>query len=255
MKKPKIGMQKVVCIISVIFMLIINFISYILLFTGQDDGSLIPFSEYILPPIHGIILILTIYLCFKYNYMIQFWIMQIESLICVLAEFQTLGIFLFYSSNFILTMNRYDDKNVKYYFIIPFPFHLAALILNIVNDWARGCVYLFSSVFVLTCFLWFYESIKVKFSCFMPTTVTKKSLLADVKAGSKIYLSDYGLTERQVNFIYDFINNDMNYRDLSEKYFISLSTVKREFTEVYKIFNVTKMEELHILLLQYVVYK
>lgn len=55
--------------------------------------------------------------------------------------------------------------------------------------------------------------------------------------------------------MFDYINNGLNYKDLSDKYYVSLSTVKKEFTDIYKIFNVTKLEELHILLLQYVVDK
>ena len=73
--------------------------------------------------------------------------------------------------------------------------------------------------------------------------------------GTEIQLSSLGMTERQVNFIYDYIMENLNYKELSEKYHVSLSTVKREFTEVYKIIGVTKLEELHILLIQYKISK
>ena len=43
----------------------------------------------------------------------------------------------------------------------------------------------------------------------------------------------------------------MSYKEISEKYYVSISTVKKIFAEVFKIFNVSNIEELRILLLQY----
>ena len=58
-----------------------------------------------------------------------------------------------------------------------------------------------------------------------------------------------------MDFILDNLHENCSYKDLSEKYFVSLSTVKKDFSELFKIFGVTKLEELHLLLLQYKVTK
>jgi len=51
--------------------------------------------------------------------------------------------------------------------------------------------------------------------------------------------------------ILDNIQNNLSYKQLSEKYFVSVSTVKKDFSEVFQVFEVTKLEELHLLLLRY----
>ena len=81
------------------------------------------------------------------------------------------------------------------------------------------------------------------------------STIGEKIPGTKLKLSDYNLSERQISFTLDFINNNLSYNDLTEKYYVSLSTVKKEFAEVFKIFGVTKNDELKLLLLQYVVEK
>jgi len=85
--------------------------------------------------------------------------------------------------------------------------------------------------------------------------IMENSTIGSKIPGTELKLSDYDLTERQVNFIYDYINNNLTYNDLTEKYYVSLSTVKKEFADVFKIFGVTKNDELKLLLLQYVVEK
>ena len=235
MKKDKYIIEKIVLIFSVFFMALVNVLCYYFIFTGQSNNRLIPFSTYVLPTVHGLVFLGTIYICFRYNYLIQF--------------------FLFHVAEVIIILNRYEKKDYKIFLITSLSIHIICIVLTIFDSWTYGLVHLFSSLLMLICFLWFYEILKVKFACFTPTSLKNESVLSNIKQGSNIFLSDYGLTERQINFVFDYINNGLNYKDLSDKYYVSLSTVKKEFTDIYKIFNVTKLEELHILLLQYVVDK
>lgn len=236
-------------------MALINILAYYIIFTGQANNRLIPYSVIVIPAVHGLVFIGAVFLCFKYNYMVQYFLFQIESIVCILSSFGALGIFLFYVAEVILILNRFDKNDYKKYLIISLSIHLICIFITFFDSWTYGVVHLFSSLLMMVCFLWFYEILKVRFSCFTPTNVKKNSVLSNVKQGSNIFLSDYGLTERQINFVYDYINNDLSYKALSDKYFVSISTVKKEFTDVYKIFNVNKLEELHILLLQYIVDK
>ena len=41
------------------------------------------------------------------------------------------------------------------------------------------------------------------------------------------------------------------YKELSEKYYVSISTVKKIFADIFKVFEVNNIEELRLLLLQY----
>ena len=108
-----------------------------------------------------------------------------------------------------------------------------------------------SSVFFFVFGCWIYSLLKAQFSCFMPKNVTENKVLSNLKPGQVLNLSDYNLTERQQTFVFENIHNSLSYKQLSEKYYVSISTVKKEFAEVYKIFCVDKLEELRILLLQY----
>lgn len=255
MKKDNYIIEKIVLIFSVFFMALVNVLCYYFIFTGQSNNRLIPFSTYVLPTVHGLVFLGTIYICFRYNYLIQFFLFQIESIVCILSSFGALGIFLFHVAEVIIILNRYEKKDYKIFLITSLSIHIICIVLTIFDSWTYGLVHLFSSLLMMICFLWFYEILKVKFACFTPTSLKNESVLSNIKQGSNIFLSDYGLTERQINFVFDYINNGLNYKDLSDKYYVSLSTVKKEFTDIYKIFNVTKLEELHILLLQYVVDK
>ena len=88
-------------------------------------------------------------------------------------------------------------------------------------------------------------------SCLFPQNVRENNTIIGKPAGSTISLSEYGLNERQSNFVIENIHNKLSYKEISEKYFVSISTVKKIFAEVFKIFNVSNIEELRILLLQY----
>ena len=76
-------------------------------------------------------------------------------------------------------------------------------------------------------------------------------MLANVMQGDVVSLSTYGLTGRQISLVLDYIYNQTSYKELGEKYGLGLSTIKREFSIVFKIFGVSKIEDLKMLLLQY----
>ena len=96
---------------------------------------------------------------------------------------------------------------------------------------------------------------KAKLSCFIPNNVANNDVLNGKQPGSRIKLSDYSLTERQITFVLENVHNNLSYKDISDKYNVSVSLVKKVFSEVYKVFNVSKLEELRILLLQYQIEK
>ncbi len=93
--------------------------------------------------------------------------------------------------------------------------------------------------------------LKAKLSCLFPQNVGENNTIIGKPAGSTISLSDYNLNDRQCTFVIENIHNKLSYKEISEKYFVSISTVKKIFAEVFKIFNVSNIEELRILLLQY----
>lgn len=97
----------------------------------------------------------------------------------------------------------------------------------------------------------FYKIIRARFSVFASANEYINPVLKNLKPGQALYLKDYGLTERQQALVLDCLYNRLTYKQLSEKYNISVSLVKYEFSNIFKIFEVGKLEDLTILLLQY----
>ncbi|MCR5607276.1 MAG: hypothetical protein K6F69_10740 [Treponema sp.] len=69
--------------------------------------------------------------------------------------------------------------------------------------------------------------------------------------GGTLRLAESGLSERQTKLIFDFINYNSTYKELSDKYFISISTVKKDMAQVLKLFGVKNNDDLRHLLSQY----
>ena len=132
-----------------------------------------------------------------------------------------------------------------------FVVHIVTLLLTYPHGIKSMLVAMGYSCFCFTFYLWIYSILKVKLSCLIPHNVRENNTIIGKPAGSKISLSDYNLNERQRTFLMEHIHNKMSYKEISEKYFVSLSTVKKIFADIFKIFNVSNIEELRILLLQY----
>ena len=139
------------------------------------------------------------------------------------------------------------SKHMKRFFLI----HFAALLLSFTHGWIYTAIAIGYSVFGAVFYLWIYCILKSRLSCFLPTNVTQNQTIIKKALGSKISLSEYNLNARQVTFVMENLHNKLSYKEISDKYYVSISTVKKVFSEVYKIFNVSNIEELRILLLQY----
>ena len=175
----------------------------------------------------------------------------IESELTILTNYEELGIFFFYAAViYIVCADIMVDKSKKM-IIIMFAVHFITLLLTYTHGIKYMLVDLGYSMFCLAFYLWIYSILKAKLSCLIPKNVRENNTIIGKPAGSAISLSDYNLNERQRTFLMEHIHNKLSYKELSEKYYVSLSTVKKIFAEIFKIFNVSNIEELRILLLQY----
>lgn len=169
----------------------------------------------------------------------------------ILSSFEALGIIFFYGTVFLIQLKNYKAKNIRQIIWFLFIVHLMMLALTYQRGILKMFIHFLTSVFILSLFMWFIQILKNEFSCFKPIEVTSNPLLSEVAPDSKIHLADYGLSDRQINMLMDYMKTNASYRLLSEKYYISTSTVKKDFAEILKIFHVSRVEHLHILLIQY----
>ena len=251
----EIVMERVVSILTFAFVSFAVFFNFNLLLTGQESSSLIPYSEFVVIFVHCVISVGTFINIFKPNLRIQFIYFQIESILTILSSYEILGMFLFYSSISFLYLKYYPSTKLKKIAIICFVIHFICLLFLIAFSFYHFVFFLFASLFMMAIFLWFFEALKSKYSFYSPEILSVNSNINNLKPGSEIVLSTFGLTERQVNLVYDYITENLTFKELSERYCVSLSTVKLEFMECYKIFGVSKLEDFRILLMQFIVKK
>lgn len=249
MKKRWITTERVVAITASLFLSLSVIASFF--FLGEDPNCIIPRSDLVAPVIHGLCLILSIICIFKPTFKLEFSIMQIEAFLTINVGYQYMGVFLFYGSMFLFLCQQVPYRKTIYAIVNFLLIHLISIVMSYRHGLAITFLTLVCSVFYGAFFFWIYTILKQKFECFTPAHIEKHSLINGVRPGEPLVLSDYNLTERQKHFVIDNIKEKLAYKDISEKYNVSISTVKKEFTQIFDVFGVTKSEELHILLLQY----
>ena len=252
MKFNRINAERVVSIIGTIYMGL-ALLSAILL--NGDPKSIIPYSKIVIIVTHSVCALLSFISIFKTGVKLKITVLLIESCLLILTNYEILGIFFFYFAIILLLSNDFFTSKSFFHASILFDFHLVNILLMYTHGWPQTMVALATSVFAFFFFIWIYRILRKKLSCLIPPTVSNNGILQSIKPGSEISLKDYNLTDRQIDLVLDYLHNNLSYNELSEKYYISVSTVKKDFAEIFKIFNVTKLEELHILFLQYRIVK
>ena len=251
MDRNRINSGRVVAVVGFVFLLTATIISILL---DGDPNSIIEKiapTAIVIPIVHGICLILTIVCIIKPSPFIMVSILLLESELTILTNYEELGIFFFYAALIlILCKDILSNKDKKHLFGM-FGLHLLTLLLT----YTHGVVYMLVSIgysmFCFAFYLWIYSILKAKLSCLFPQNVRENNTVIGKPAGSVISLSDYNLNERQRTFLMEHIHDKTSYKELSEKHYVSLSTVKKEFADIFRVFNVSNIEELRILLLQY----
>lgn len=201
--------------------------------------------------VHAISVIGAILAVIKPSYTKIYSVLFFESFFDIITNNGYLGIFFFYDAIILYAIRKMPARINPAKFYLLFAAHLLSIGLSYTYGIPTMVIMFGSTIFFFTFFIWIYIELKAKLSCLIPTEVRENQLLGKIKPGSEVHLSDYGLTERQRTFILEYLNNDLSYKDLSEKFYVSISTVKREFSDIFQIFGVKNIENLHILLLQY----
>ena len=234
-----------------VFLLIATIMSILL--NGDPDSiieKIVP-TRIVIPVVHIICLCLSVVTIIKPNIYIMITVFLIESELTILTNYEELGIFFFYAALILTLCNDILSKKNKRPVFIMFFFHLLTIMLTFTHGIKYTLISIGYSVFCFTFYLWVYSNLKKKFSCLFPKNVRENNAIIGKPAGSVISLADYNLNERQSTYVLENIHNKLSYKEISEKYYVSLSTVKKIFAEVFKIFEVSNIEELRILLLQY----
>ncbi|MCR4735272.1 MAG: hypothetical protein K5829_09745 [Treponema sp.] len=218
-----------------------------------EAKTILPHPEIIVPIINTLSAVSAlIYFIFPQLKVLAYIIMLVQGISTVITGYETLGVFLFTALGILAFCNGDLRKKFKLktslfltiWFVSLFgilPFGLPRFILA------------FAESFL---FLTFYFCIYKKLAKLLAPISPVFETITDIKiklpeAGKKIYLSDLDLNERQQKFIFDNLKLKSNYHDLSEKYYVSTSTVKKEMVDAFNKIGVSNLEELRLLLMQY----
>lgn len=256
MKKEWINSERVVSIVAFFFLNIAFIVS---LYSDGDPDSvleLIPhnpelcLTQIILPIIHGIAVIWCFFQIFKPSLVGECGIMLIESLVTILTGTELLGIFLFYGAVCLYQIAQASNQKKSSFVYVFIVIHFLVILTTFSKGWKVFALSAGTSAFYLSFLLWIYHLLRVKFSCFLPKTVIASKLIKE-QPGSVLHLKDYNLTDRQIGIVIDYLHDKTSYKDLAEKYITSLSSIKKDFSIVFQKFNVSNIQEMSFLLMQY----
>ena len=252
MIRNRLSSERVVAVVGLVFLLIAAF-SSVFYFHGAPNSIIekIAATRIVIPVVHFLCVLLTLIYLIKPNSFLLISIFFIESELTILTNYEELGIFFFYAAVIYMLCSDLLVNKSKKCMIVLFVIHLITLCLTFGHGINYMLVDIGYSLFCFAFYMWIYTILKAKLSCLIPTNVRDNNTIIGKPAGSKISLSDYNLNERQRTFLMEHIHNKLSYKELSEKYFVSISTVKKIFADIFKIFNVSNIEELRLLLLQY----
>jgi len=251
MNRNRISSERVVAVVGLVFLIVAAIVSLML---NGAPGSIIEKvapTSIVIPTVHFICVGLALVFLITKNLYVMISIFAIESELTILTNYEELGIFFFYAALILILckdlIKEKPHKKIFWMFLV----HLITLVLTYPHGFVYTIIDISYSVFCFAFYMWIYYSLKSKLSCLFPKNVRDNEAIKGKPAGSVIKLSDYNLNDRQKTFLLEHLRNKLSYKDLSEKYFVSLSTVKKIFADTFKIFNVSNIEELRLLLLQY----
>lgn len=257
MKKKWLTAERVSSIVGFIFLMISFAGSLFMLGDKQSIFEFIPgipegiiITRYILPIVHLCCALTCLYIVFKPSLKIQVGLFLTESIITILTNYEQLGIFLFHAALILILINDDFSFRSKKKVIFLFIIHFLSIFGIVTHGWPRVFIALGTTCFYYAFFTWIFKILKTKFSCFLPNILISNSVIKE-KAGETLSLSSYGLSERQIKITIDYIQNKTSYKALSEKYITSLSSIKKDFSIIFKKFEVANLNELSFLLVQY----
>ena len=246
MKNIRTNPERVFLFFSTVFLLVAFLASLVLPLRYQ---TLIT-SQKVVTVTHAVAFSLSIITLIEPIILLEVIIILTESVLTVMTGYTQLGVFLFYAMLILMFVKEQFTSRPAAKIIPLVIIHLLSILACAKLGWVHVFLGLASSFFYMAFFYWIYDILRTKLSCFLPAETKSNSVIKE-KPGEPLHLTDYKLSERQMDFVLDNLHENCTYKDLSEKYFVSLSTVKKDFSELFKIFGVKKLEELHLLLLQY----
>lgn len=218
----------------------------------NDIPTIIPYHTTTIPIINGSSALLCLALFFiKENFYLQCVILFVQGICTTLTGYEVLGTFLYSAMFIILFCNKYFTTNTKKK-LIPLIICWIITLLSLIPFGIQRFIFeLIISAFFAGFYAYIYKKLEDYISVLTPVKYIEFEFLPE--KGSLLDLADYGLSERQIKLVKDYMDNRLSYKELSDKYYISVSTVKKDMATVFVKFGVKNINDLYILLSQYII--
>lgn len=229
---------------------ILSTASILSLFMPPTEGTILPFPQYTVPIFNFFCASLCLSLLFlKNKNLVEYLILSIQSFSTTVTGYETLGAFLFTALFLLLFSNGFFKSKFKQkVFVLMLAWVLVCLTVLAFGIY-RFILQIVTTVFFFSFFVFIYNKLSDQLSIFLPSKISSSVQLPP--PGEKLVLSDYGLSERQIKMVNDYLEKQSSYTQLGKKYNISPSTVKKDMQKVFTLLGVKDLKNLHILLLQY----
>ena len=239
--------------LMILFATIVQFIGFIISITIEDfSKSFLPYFNIIVPIVNILGAAICLFLFFFPKFRIlQSIVLIVQGIVMTLNNIIFLGIFLYYFGIVLLYCNGFlkNKKALKLTCcIVPLFLFFIPIAFKNVHKFSMAVAFSF-----FICFSYFYIYIKTKQNLFelFPFLANKISDKVLPECGESINLIEYGLSDRQIKILKEYINGAESYKEISEIFCISESTVKQEMSAICKCFGVKNIEVLLLLLQQY----
>lgn len=216
------------------------------------QSTIIPYPSTTIRIINGFFTILWLINFFlKKTYPIQVAILYIEGIVTLLIDFKVLGTFLYSAVFVVLFCNKFFIKNTGKKLLFLCSSWFLAVFSLIPFGLDRFIFTMLITFFFSGFYFHIYKLLESKLSIFIPVKADKTKTIQLPNRGCELNLSDYDLSERQIKILKEYVSQKSSYKEIAEKFFYSISTVKKDMTTIFSIFGVKNKNDLYFLLSQY----
>ncbi len=235
-------------ILGFFILLVASILSFIL---DPCPTTIIPFPEISVPIIKSFCALFCVYLIFKPSFFIgQCAVLLLQSVTTTLTGYEVLGTFLFFASILILFCEGFFKTKIKQKTIILGLFWLLVIFGLVPFGFPRLILEFAVTFFFGGFFVFLYSKLKDILGHLLPQNLIESSVELPPQ-GAEIKLSNYGLNVRQISILKEYMKSKSSYSELAYNHFVSISTVKKDMSDILKIFGVANINDLYLLFLQY----
>ena len=221
------------------------------LISKNDPVTFIPNPDIPLKVINTVSAILAFICIFKSNdTYLQYIVLTIQCISTTWTGYETLGAFLFALLIQLMFCNSFFKSRRQIKFFVLFLFYSIVSIGVYPQGIDKMIIHYVVIIFFCGSFIYIYKELESKANTFFAFPKPKNDIKLPEK-GETIILEDYDLDERQIKYLKDIVWNNCSYMDIVKRDNVSISTVKNEMSEAFRVFGVNKKSELILLLGQF----